>query len=137
MKKIDITFEIRPVFLRTISHIFILSFIGLYFVSEYFTLNRFIEIMSFSSSSSIFWLIIIFIILGHLDFLREIIKDVARSKISEFAASDYFRKSVTQLLNDDEFRNGVNEIIQRPAKEQDTNIAVGEEGLNSGNNINK
>lgn len=39
--------------------------------------------------------------------------------MSEFVKSDYYRKSVDELLEDSTFRAGVANIVQNPSKETD------------------
>lgn len=132
---IEISFYIRPLFLKTLSYLFILIFIGAYFIAHWFNLEKLIDILSINTGSAVFWIIIILIAVGHLDFFREIIKDVARSKISEFAISNYFRESVTQLLSDEEFQRGVNDIVDKSSKPIKNELLAGQEELDTSNKL--
>jgi hypothetical protein len=133
--KIEKSFRIRPVFLRTLGYLFILTFVLIYFLSKWLEDNKTVDILSIDTSSAIFWMIVIFIILGHLDLIKEIVKDIVRSKISEFATSSYFRESISQLLADEEFRAGINNIMDRPTDEVRPELPSSQEELDNSNKL--
>jgi len=104
-----------PITARTISYMVVILYLSVYLVSGLHNFDKLHQTLSFSTSSGVFWLLIIFIMLCHLDFFRDIVKDIVRSKVSEFATTEYYKKAVSQLLDDNNFRSGVADIAVDPS----------------------
>lgn len=124
---------IRPKFLRLISLLMIISYILGYFYARWDGRDELIDMMSVDTSSGVFWFIIIIVLLGYVDYFIDIIKDIARSKVSEFAASDYYKNSVSLLIEDKLFKRSVRDIVN---DYRETGFVSGDL-TTSGNKINE
>lgn len=89
---------------RLFVDLLIFAVIILYFISGRKNGQTFYELLSFNVSSGIFWLIIILIATVNIDIFKDIIKDIARSKVAEFVNSEYYRDAKNKLLDDREFK---------------------------------
>lgn len=112
--------------IRWLSYVLVVLYLIGYFVSGLFNNISIYKLLSFDVSTGAFWLVIVLIILCHLDFFRDIVKDVARSKVSEFTASEYYKESINQLLEDSKFRKGIADIVNDPSALKDTEFVEGE-----------
>ncbi len=110
---------------RLIVFLVIAIMIVAYFVSGKRSGQSIYQLLTFSVSSGIFWLMVILIAILNVDIFKDIIKDIARSKVSEFVNSEYYINAKNKLLDDEEF-------IDKLAKVPQTGF-VGTKDFSSGN----
>ena len=118
-KKLEEQLTIHPTFKATLAYIAVVTYLVTFVLSGLLNYTQLHRLLTFDVSSGVFWLFIILIIMGNIDFFREIVKDVARTKVSEFASTEYYTQSFIKLredlLKDYGFRIGVGEIEERPS----------------------